>query len=113
MKAVGLVRWRGEPMLEHDGHQLVDPPRRFLLAEVKGLVPPEGLAQDEDGVRVGRFHRLKYHNKRAVKRDYKLDSKSLIWCDFSGRVKLHLVCFFFLFDLFWICLSQNVSTNMK
>ena len=105
MKAVGLVRWRGEPMLEHDGHQLVDPPRRFLLAEVKGLVPPEGLAQDEDGVRVGRFHRLKYHNKRAVQTDYKLESSRLqvrvcFGATFRGRVKLHLVCFFFYLTFF-------------
>lgn len=58
VKRVGLFRRRGQPVLQHDGDEVVDALGGGLGAEIKGLARVESLPQDHDGVYVSVHHRL-------------------------------------------------------
>lgn len=58
VQRVGLLRRRGEPVLEHHRDEVVDPLGGGLRAELEGLFGGERLAQDHHRVHVGVDHRL-------------------------------------------------------
>ena len=58
VQRIGFLRGRGQPLLQHDGDEVVDALRGRLGAEVEGLDGRERLAQDHHGVHVGVDHRL-------------------------------------------------------
>lgn len=59
MEGVGLLRGRGEALLQHHGDQVVDALRGALGPEVKGLRGGEGLTQDHHRIHMGVLHGLR------------------------------------------------------
>jgi len=58
VQRIGLLRGRSQPLLQHDGDEVVDALRGRLGAEVEGLGGRERLAQDHHRVHVGIHHGL-------------------------------------------------------
>lgn len=66
VEGVGLLRWRGEAVPQHDGDEVLDALGSALYAEVKGLQGRKGLSEDHHRLHVSFLEGL-YGAERGIK----------------------------------------------